>query len=564
MRKTANYDDILDNLPEAVIVYKAGGAIIRANKSAETVFDLDAAEKRTVADIISETSWREALREGQTRVVRDGVAVTLSLWREKDRHILRADMTDETFTARRELLRKQEFTSELGVLFDSYIDENIWVTDGSGKTIFVSAAVAHKHGVPQEKLVGRYVQDLEREKVFSPSVTAEVLRTNRQSAVLQHTMDGRLCVAVGIPTYGSDGKIERVLSITRDCTNQIAIGDALIQDEPPLMTMESDESFALRFITRNPAMRKMLEIAKMAAPTDSTILIEGESGVGKSLLAKLIHETSNRAGGPFLTINCAVIAENLFESELFGYASGAFTGADTQGKPGLIETAQGGTLFLDEVEEIPLSQQVKLLEVIQGRRIKRVGSTESVGIDVRIICAAKSNLAELVASSKFRMDLFYRLNVVTLHVPPLRNRREDIPHLLHHIAARINQDYGLNKQFTPAAVEKLCRYDYPGNVRELAHAIEQAMVTTVARRIEAADLPEKLRADFAGDDGNTDGDITVSGLMPLAAAQEQMEKQLLQLALEEYGMRAEIASVLEVSPATLWRKMQKYGLLREM
>jgi transcriptional regulator with PAS, ATPase and Fis domain len=557
-----DYGDILDHLPEAVIVCNADGEILRGNKSAEIIFDLDAVEGRNVADVISADSWREVLREGNTCVVRNGVAVTLALWRGKNRHILSSDITDETFTARRELLRKQEFTSELGVLFDSYIDENIWVTDGSGKTIFVSAAVAHKHGVPQEKLVGRYVQDLEREKVFSPSVTVEVLRTNRQSAVLQHTMDGRLCVAVGIPTYDSDGKIERVLSITRDCTNQIAIGDALILDEPTLMHMESDESFALRFVTRNPAVRKMLEIAKMAAPTDSTILIEGESGVGKSLLAKLIHEISNRADGPFLAINCAVIAENLFESELFGYASGAFTGANSQGKAGLIETAQGGTLFLDEVEEIPLAQQVKLLEVIQGRCIKRIGSTESVGINIRIICAAKSNLAELAAASKFRMDLFYRLNVVTLHIPPLRDRREDIPHLLHHIAARINRDYGLNKTFTQAAMEKLCQYDYPGNVRELAHAIEQAMVTTAVRRIDAVDLPEKLRADCAGDGGDQEGDVAVSALMPLAAAQEQTERQLLQLALNTCGMKAEIASVLELSPTTLWRKMQKYGLAR--
>lgn len=559
MAKMPDSGEIVALLPEAVIVCNADGTIVRCNHSAEVIFDLDGADGQSIVSVIPTANWKQVLKEGKTTVMRNGVPVPLALWPGKGVHILYSEMTDEEFTARRELLGKQEYSNELGGLFDLYIDENIWVTDGSGKTIYVSAAVADKHGISQEQLIGRYVQDLEREKVFSPSVTAEVLRTNRQCAVLQHTMDGRLCVAVGIPTYDSDGTIERVLSITRDCANQIEIGESLILDETAHTPLESDGDFALRFVTQNPEMRKMMDIARMAAPTDSTILIEGESGVGKSLLAKLIHESSSRSDGPFLTINCAVIADNLFESELFGYASGAFTGADSQGKAGLIEAAHGGTLFLDEVEEMSLSQQVKLLEVIQRRSIKRVGGTEPAPVDVRIICAAKNRLADLVAASKFRIDLFYRLNVVTLHIPPLRNRKEDIPLLLHHIVARLNEDYGLNKSFTQAAVEKLCRYEYPGNVRELAHAVEQAMVTTVARRINAPDLPEKLRADFAPND-DEDG-VAVSALMPLGAALEQAERQILLLALKQYGLRGEIAAALEVSQATLWRKMRKYGLL---
>lgn len=559
MGKTPDSCEIVDHLPEAVIVCNVDEKVVLCNRSAETIFDMDGANGQSVVSIIPVPNWKQAQTEGKTTVVRNGIPVPLFLRKEKNGHILCSEMTDETFAARRELLSKREYSGELGVLFDLYIDENIWVTDGSGKTIYVSAAVADKHGIPQEKLIGRYVQDLEREKVFSPSVTMEVLRTNRQCAVLQQTMDGRLCVAVGIPTYDSDGNIERILSITRDCANQIEIGDSLILDESAHAPLESDESFALRFVTQNPEMRKMLEIARMAAPTDSTILIEGESGVGKSLLAKLIHESSSRSGGPFLTINCAVIAENLFESELFGYASGAFTGADSQGKTGLVEAAHGGTLFLDGVEEMSLSQQVKLLEVIQGRSIKRVGGTEPIAVNARIICAAKNRLADLVAASKFRMDLFYRLNVVTLHIPPLRNRKEDIPHLLRHIATQLNEAYGLNKNFTQAAVEKLCRYDYPGNVRELAHAVEQAMVTTVARRIDAHDLPDKLRVNSTPTDD--DDGVTVSALMPLAAALELAERQVLQLTLEKFGMKGEIATALDVSQATLWRKMQKYGLL---
>jgi transcriptional regulator with PAS, ATPase and Fis domain len=482
------------------------------------------------------------------------------LYEDGERYILASEITDTTFSAKRELARKQEYSSELSGLFDLYIDENIWVTDGSGKTIFVSAAVAYKHGVPQEKLIGRYVQDLEKEKLFSPSATLEVLRTNRQSAVLQQIIDGRLCVAVGIPTFDNDGNIQRVLTITRDCASQIEIGDALIRDELGEAIDEPDEFFSRRFITQNPGMRNMLQVAKLAAPTDSTILIEGESGVGKSLLAKLIHEASTRTDGPFLSINCAVIAESLFESELFGYVSGSFTGADRHGKAGLIEAAQGGTLFLDEVEEMSLSQQVKLLEVIQDRRIKRVGSTEPINVDVRIICATKKNLARLVAEAKFRMDLFYRLNVVTLKLPPLRDRKEDIPHLARRIAASINENYGLSKTFSRAAMEKLCSYDYPGNVRELGHAIEQAMVMTEGHRIDVPDLPEKIRA-ISGRE-HFDG-VAVLALVPLAAATEQAEKQLLRLAMEHYETKEEIAAALGIGKTTLWRKLLQYGLPRD-
>ena len=564
MSKTIDYAAVVHNLPSAMIVCDADGKILYCNRSAETVFDLDVTDDVNVFWMMPEAHWNELLREGKTEVSRDGVPISFSLRRDGKCYILSGNITVEVYTARRELSRKRGQTSELSVLFDIYIDERIWITDGTGKTLFVSATVASRHGVPQEELVGRYVQDLEREKFFSPSVTLEVLRTQRQSVVLQQLREGMLCVAVGIPIFGSDGSIQRVISITRDCTSQIELGDALIRNTGGAASTAPDDIFGSRFITQNAEMDKVLKLAKLVAPTDSTILIEGESGVGKSHLAKLIHEASRRASGPFLTINCAVIAENLFEAELFGYAPGSFTGADAQGKIGLIEAANGGTLFLDEIEEMSLSQQVKLLEVIQGRCVKRVGSTDPIDVDVRIVCASKSKLADLVAASKFRMDLFYRLNVVTLHLPPLRNRKEDIPHLVRHIATRINKDYGLKKSFSPAALDILCLYEYPGNVRELAHAVEQAMVTTAGRRIDVPDLPEKVRQAFGqGRQENDWDDVMVPDIMPLDTALEQTERQLLQLALEKYGMKEEIATALGIGKATLWRKLRKYGLLRE-
>lgn len=560
MHNSFDCGDVMEHLPIPVIICKPDGVVVRCNRSAETIFDLEGAGGSHISAIMPDLQWDDVLREKSVTVIHEGVPFNLCVDRGKNFYIVSCNTMDASFAARRELSRKRDYTSRLSALFDHYIEENIWVTDGTGKTVFVSAAIAQKYEKNQKDFIGRYVQDLEREKVFFPSATVEVLKTGRQSALLQQTKDGRLCVAVGIPSFDASGKIQRVLSLTRDCASQIELVDTLLQSEVHDALPEENDLFARRFITRDPVARKMLQVARLAAPSDSTILIEGESGVGKSILAEAIHEASNRAGRPFLSVNCAVIPDSLFDSELFGYTSGSFTGADAQGKAGLIETAQGGTLFLDEIEEMSLPQQVKLLTMIQERTIRRIGGTGVIPVDVRIICATKKKLEDLVAAKRFREDLFYRLHVVCLNIPPLRERRDDIALLVKHICARINENYGINKFFSQAAIEKLACYEYPGNVRELAHALERAMVTTQSRRIDVADLPEKIRAGVMRDDMD---DVAVQRILPLDEAVDQAEKQLLRLALDTSAMKEDIASALEVSKATLWRKLQKYGLTRE-
>ena len=294
-------------------------------------------------------------------------------------------------------------------------------------------------------------------------------------------------------------------------------------------------------VGESAALRRVVSEAKQAATGNATILIGGESGTGKEVLAKAIHFAGQRSQGPFVAVNCAAIPENLLESELFGYEEGAFTGAKRGGKIGRFQSAEGGTLFLDEIGDMPLSLQGKLLRVLQDRFVERVGALKGVSIDVRILAASNRDLAALVKAGSFREDLYYRLNVINICLPPLRERRDDIIALSRHFLALHGLSYGKKiLGFTPDASARLCEYQWPGNVRELENAIECAVVRTVGDEIEAADLPERI----------------------LQASSE--ERDALSTLLAEYGSSVEgkrlVALKLGMSLATLYRKLKKYDL----
>ncbi|MCL5046237.1 MAG: sigma 54-interacting transcriptional regulator, partial [Actinobacteria bacterium] len=307
------------------------------------------------------------------------------------------------------------------------------------------------------------------------------------------------------------------------------------------------------FTGASPKMRGILELGRKLARVDSTVLILGESGVGKNMLAKFIHRASSRGKGPFIEINCGAIPESLLESELFGYEEGAFTGARKGGKPGLIELANSGTLFLNEISELPLALQVKLLQVIQERSLTRVGGVQRAEIDVRLIAATNRDLEEEVRRGKFREDLYYRLNVVPVSVPPLRDRRDDVPILVHHFLRKISDRLGLEKKISPEAMDYLTAYSWPGNIRELENTVERLVVTTDDQVIDVADLPEAMR-------GGTGGAAPVPRprFAPLERAVEEVERDLLRRAYKEFGNTYKMAEVLGVSQATVVRKMQKY------
>jgi DNA-binding NtrC family response regulator len=309
------------------------------------------------------------------------------------------------------------------------------------------------------------------------------------------------------------------------------------------------EAASKHFVVGSAAMREVLELAGRVAPLDTTVLVYGESGTGKEFLVRLIHDQSPRAGGPFISINCAALTETLLESELFGHVRGAFTGA-VRDKPGLFEAAGGGTLFLDEIGEVAPTVQAKLLRALQEREIRRVGGERTITVDARVVAATNRDLRAAVAEGKFREDLYFRLGAFVIEVPPLRERQEDIPPLVHEFvrraATRAKKDV---LSVSPQAMTALMNYRWPGNVRELEHAIERAVIVATGPSIRVRELPPEVSRK------------AVLGAPENGFDLRAQERATIERALERFrGNRRETAEALKISAVTLWRKMKEYGL----
>jgi two-component system, NtrC family, response regulator HydG len=326
----------------------------------------------------------------------------------------------------------------------------------------------------------------------------------------------------------------------------------LSQHRRALVRVLRDPGDPLGTVSKSPAMRQLLDLARRVAKVDSTVLITGESGSGKERIARLLHDESARAAGPFIAVNCGAITETLLESELFGHARGAFTGANHD-RPGLFEAASGGTLLLDEVGEVSPGMQVKLLRALQEREIRRVGENKSRRIDVRVVAATNRDLAHAVAARAFREDVYYRLKVVELHVPPLRERRDDILPLARVLlAAAASRMKRKIASIAPAAADQLLRYDWPGNVRELENAMERAVALARGARVELDDLPEEVRQAFPRPVA------TLGTVRPLGA----IEKEYILAALRlNDGNQTRTAEQLQIGSATMYRKLKSYGLI---
>lgn len=325
-----------------------------------------------------------------------------------------------------------------------------------------------------------------------------------------------------------------------------------------ILTFKSPAS--KQFVVHSSRMKELVKIATRIARVDSTVLIQGESGVGKELIADVIHVNSNRKKGPLIKINCGAIPENLLESEFFGYEPGAFSGASKNGKIGLFELAAGGILFLDEIGDMPLSLQVKLLRVLQDKEITRVGGIKKLAIDIRILTGTNRNLSEMIINRQFRQDLFYRLNVVPIRVPALRERREDIPVLANYFMEYFNNKYrtsNINKRLDPEVVACFMEHDWPGNVRELENLIERLVVTTAHDRILVDDLPFWLNRSHY----NADLDLES---ISLRCAVEDTERKILENAFSRCKSTYEVARALDVNQSTVVRKAAKYGINRNL
>lgn len=437
--------------------------------------------------------------------------------------------------------------------------DEIYVCDGKGITLYCNKTFELNYGIKREEMIGKKASYLVEEGYSNYTPINEVIATKKAVTAPQQTATGKLLIITATPYFDVKGEIEFIVENCRDITELEAVKEQLSKRELELARMKyelkkkNDLNSSLLYDFVSPTMRQVTTMIQKVAPTDVTVLIQGESGTGKTHIARFLHKASKRKNGPFININCSSIPDNLFESELFGYVSGAFTGATTKGKTGLIELANGGTLFLDEIGEIPLQLQGKLLQVIQERKFTPVGGIKERNIDIRIITATNQPLEKRIKEQTFREDLFYRLNVVSLTMPALRQRKEDIELLANHFLKTYSDRYKTYHYFSAQVMTYLKQYHWPGNIRELENLIQHLVVMASSEEITTMELPPKIiieSEDQPSSKGAIDFDILV----------DQYERSLLEESLRFHNSSYQVARHLNISQSKASRLLRKYNL----
>ncbi|GGB60722.1 sigma-54 interaction domain-containing protein [Fictibacillus barbaricus] len=441
------------------------------------------------------------------------------------------------------------------------LKDDILVTNVDGIILKVSEVTGKIYGVDSESLIGKSVYDLEAQGLFTPILTPMVVKENKKITFVQTTNKGKKLLVTGIPVYNEKGELYRVVSYSHDITELAEYKDFLITMEEEmhrvkteLDLLRSKQLHDAGIIANSEDMKKVIATALQLSEVDVNALILGESGVGKSLLAKFIHNKSHRSKGPFIEVNCGAIPDSLFEAELFGYEPGAFTGAHQKGKVGLIELSNKGTLFLDEIGELPLHHQVKVLKVIQEKQFYRVGGTKPINVDFRLISATNKDLKSAIQEKKFREDLYFRLNVVPVTIPPLRTRTEDIVPLIHLLLEQFEKKYNRSKKLDEAVIHHLLHYEWRGNVRELINIMERLVVISPSTLITVDQLPDHLKEDLSPSAPSLNAQT-------LKEIVEETEKQVLLKARKKYKTTVGMAKALGTSQPSIVRKMKKYQII---
>lgn len=469
---------------------------------------------------------------------------------------------------------QKSFTANPGDLerLNAVIDhsfDGIFITDAQGKILRINQAYEEITGFSRTDLVGKNITYLVKNKIISQSSTHVVIQTQTPITIQQRFSSGREALVTSSPIFNEKGEFIMVVTNVRDLT-EIYNLKAEVKEKTNAMERLRLELEHLNttlteqeFIFEDEASLASLLLANRVAPLDTTVMLLGETGVGKEVMARYIYQHSHRSNNSFIKVNCGAIPENLLESELFGYESGAFTGANRNGKLGLFELANHGTIFLDEIGELPKDMQVKLLRVLQEQEVTRIGGTKPIPIDTRVIAATNRNLEDMVQQNLFREDLYYRLSVFPISLSPLRQRKKDIIPLARLFLGQLNKKYGFHKTFAPISLQLLHEYDWPGNIRELKNIVERAIIISARDEI----IPEELSLIHPSkpvviiDKEQILPDIPVPNQeLPenLPAFLDNIEYEYLQAAYQTYGNVRAAAKALGMTASTFVRKRKLY------
>lgn len=439
--------------------------------------------------------------------------------------------------------------------------DGILVTDGKGNVLLVNRSYVRNTGLTKEELLGHNVRELINPVWMKNSVALLAIEQRHPVSMRHSTRNGKDIIVTGTPLFSPDKEVKMVVVNTRDMSEINELQEELqkmkkmekiYQEQLRMNSFQDEDMLSGEIIVGNSKMQQAYLLAGKVAPFDVTVLITGESGVGKELVARYLHRKSLiRSKRNFVAINCAAIPENLLESELFGYAEGAFTGAGKGGKPGLFEAANGGTLFLDEIGEIDLELQAKLLRALEAKTITRVGSNQPISLDIRIVAATNRNLLDEVAAGRFREDLYYRLNVVSIKIPPLRERLDEVGALAMQFVAQYNAKYRQEKKLTYDVIREFEKYDWKGNIRELKNVVENMVLVSNHEYLQTDDIPWLSHAD------RPDGQKGTPTLAEMLAA---AEREILTEAKKTYGSSRKIAAALGAEQSTIVRKLKKHQI----
>jgi PAS domain S-box-containing protein/TyrR family helix-turn-helix protein len=563
------YETIINSAYNIIVCVDEKGIIRVWNSSAKLLgWKAEDAIGKNILDVLPTSNLPDIIKSGRVEPSRkvnfnDRFFISNRSPLIKDGKIIGAVAILQDISEMDKITKELRDVKELNnaVVESSY--DGLVVTDGKGIVLRYNKAFELLTGINEHEYLGRSVEDIRNDGIISDPVTTYVLEQKKSITIMQESKIGKLLLTTGTPIFNKKREIIMVVCNTRDITELNSLKQKLEKVEglsqhyeSQIRTLKMQYTSNEKMVITSIKMRDMIDMVIRLAAVDSTVLITGESGTGKELIAEIIHSNSLRKSMPLIKVNCGAIPENLLESELFGYEGGAFTGAKKEGKAGYIEMAEGGTLFLDEIGELPLNLQVKLLRFLQSKEIIRVGGGKYTKVDVRIVSATNRDLFEMIHEKQFREDLYYRLNVVPVNTPPLRDRKEDIPALVAHFLQIFNRKYNMNKRIIPGVVDIFMQYDWPGNVRELENLIERLVVITINNLVSIEDLP----AHLADKGGASYSHIIVSGIIPLKDAIESVEKQLLEKVYAKYRTTRQMAKELNVDASTIVRKAAKYNI----